>query len=151
MILSLFFSIFLVINLSAEEKPGPKDIEFFLIKLKNLKMKEFSTKIINIQEGFDKYFEYKKRVCSGEFSSLILSDSSTEQVNQENRKLNSKEKALCYKNLIEEKKIYISNLFDKRIDYAEYIHTLNIEKLKASKNEALKSFNSRNSRKRKRR
>ena len=118
-----------------------------LVELKNLKAEEFDKKIDEYRNSIEKYIEKKKRVCNGEFTTIILSDSKQKPTEQSN-KLSPDEKKLCFNELKAIYKTYINHLFLVRTRFLEFLNKKRIKELASIRDETLKSIDSTFSRKR---
>ncbi len=118
-----------------------------LVELKNLKPEEFDKKIDDYRNSIEKYIEKKKRVCNGEFTTIILSDSE-DQSKKQSKKLSSDEKKLCFNELKAIYKTYINHLFLVRTRFLEFLNKKRIEELASIRDETLKSIDSTFNRKR---
>lgn len=118
-----------------------------LIELKNLKAEDFDKKIDNYRNDIEKYIETKKRVCNGEFTTIILSDSAAKP-DQEAKKLTKIEKQLCFNELKAIYKTYINHLFLVRTRFIEYLNEKRIKELAVIRDATLKSIDSTFNRKR---
>ena len=99
-----------------------------------IKLDEFSNRIDEVSETLEKYFEYKKGVCRGEFSTIIFQES---QNSRTNFKLTKKEQLLCFRELKALQVKYITKIFKVRKNYLEYMHTKRLEELKKVRAKAL--------------
>lgn len=141
--------------LLAQEKPDSKpvkegssvEIHNQLLELKNLKAEEFDKRIDEYRNSIEKYIEKKKRVCNGEFTTIILSDSKQKPTEQTN-KLSADEKKLCFNELKAIYKTYINHLFLVRTRFLEFLNKKRIKELASIRDETLKSIDSTFSRKR---
>lgn len=120
-------------------------------ELNSVPIDKLADSIVGIEDRMKKYLEYNKRVCSGEFSSLVLStvlgkgktgqsklNSSEAEVgdNVSTGKLTQEEKEACFKNLLEDNKVFVNKVFDKHKEFAKYLYETrlkNIDKARESK------------------
>ena len=77
----LFFSLE-VFSSPSELRPSMEGVNYDelkknLLKIKNLKPDEYVTKIDKYRGSIERFVGYKKRVCNGEFSSLVLKGEET--------------------------------------------------------------------------
>ena len=118
-----------------------------------IKLEDFSSRIEEISATLEKYFEYKKGVCRGEFSTIIFKESEDSKTNY---KLTKKEQLLCFRELKALQVKYINKIFKIRKAYLDFMHEKRISELKKVREGALdevqRAFQtSRGSNKRKRR
>lgn len=123
-------------NLNSSE-----DIHKQLVELKNLKPDEFDKKIDDFRGSVERYIEKKKRVCNGEFTTIILNDEAKVSETQV-KKLSKEEKQLCFNELKAIYKTYINHLFVVRSRFLEYLNKKRIEELASIRDETLKSIDS---------
>ena len=118
-----------------------------LVELKNLSPEDFDKKIDDYRNAIEKYIEKKKRVCNGEFTTIILSESPT--VSQEEaKKLTKEDKQLCFNELKAIYKTYINHLFLVRTRFIEFLNEKRIKELAVIRDATLKSIDSTFNRKR---
>ena len=99
-----------------------------------IKLDDFSSRIDEVSETLEKYFEYKKGVCRGEFSTIIFQES---QNSRTNFKLTKKEQLLCFRELKALQVKYINKIFKVRKNYLDYMHTKRLDELKKVREKAL--------------
>jgi hypothetical protein len=107
--------------------------------IKNLNPEEYVSKIDQYRLAVEKYIDHKKRVCNGEFSTIILSDSGEEQVRAEKR-LGNEERKLCFREMKAIQISYINNMYSARKKYLDYLHALRIEELSKVRDQTIKSL-----------
>jgi hypothetical protein len=129
------------------KKSASSVIHADLVELKNLKPEEFDKRIDDYRNSIEKYIETKKRVCNGEFTTIILSDSMAKP-NQEIKKLTKEEKQLCFNELKAIYKTYINHLFLVRTRFIEFLNEKRIKELSVIRDATLKSIDSTFNRKR---
>lgn len=129
------------------KKSDSKEIHEKLVELKNLKPEEFDKKIDDYRNSIEKYIEKKKRVCNGEFTTIILSEKKQESGDQ-SKKLSKEEKQLCFNELKAIYKTYINHLFLVRTRFLEFLNEKRIKELASIRDETLKSIDSTFNRKR---
>jgi hypothetical protein len=113
-------------NVEAENK----SFESLLTDFKKIPGKDFNTKIEVSRKGFDRYFEIKGRICQGDFSTVILGESTN---NDKSSKLSRSEIKACLNNLTNERIVFIDALYELRKSYLTYLHSLQLEQLNKSK------------------
>ena len=99
-----------------------------------IKLENFSSRIEEISATLEKYFEYKKGVCRGEFSTIIFKESEDSKTNY---KLTKKEQLLCFRELKALQVKYINKIFKIRKAYLDFMHEKRISELKKVREEAL--------------
>jgi len=141
-ILFLYFSF----NASASPSklaPPPSEIKHDivkndLLKIKNLSPDEYISKIDKYRESIERFVGYKKRVCNGEFSSLVIKDSET--LVGKRKRLSREERSLCFRELKGMQKNFIDNVFFARAKYMEYLHETQMKDLRQAKVDLIKSL-----------
>ena len=118
-----------------------------LVELKNLKPEDFDKKIDDYRNAIEKYIEKKKRVCNGEFTTIILSESAADP-DEAAKKLTKEEKQLCFNELKAIYKTYINHLFLVRTRFIEHLNEKRIKELAVIRDATLKSIDSTFNRKR---
>ncbi|MCF8058812.1 MAG: hypothetical protein K9K67_05930 [Bacteriovoracaceae bacterium] len=144
-------------NLSAQEPSVEgnifdytKKVHSSLKDLKSLGATEYFKEIDNYRSDLEKYFDQKKRVCEGEFSTVILNGVSKNEKENKPLKLKPEERKLCFRELKALQLTFINNMYVARKRYLEYLHGQRIKELDISREQAVKSlqdsFNKRNRR-----
>lgn len=126
MITTIFLSLSNLIK--AQE---PIKFENLLSKLNSIEVEKFTDAIVDIKKNFDSYFDNKSRICQGEFSTMVLGEEPREEV--EPAKLSREEIKACLNNLMNERMVYIDSIYELRRKYLIYLHALQLEQLKKSK------------------
>ncbi|MFT6068146.1 MAG: hypothetical protein ACJAT2_003066 [Bacteriovoracaceae bacterium] len=134
-------------NKQVTSKTASSVIHESLVELKNLQPEDFDKRIDDYRNGIEKYIEKKKRVCNGEFTTIILSDSMAKP-DQEVKKLSKEEKQLCFNELKAIYKTYINHLFLVRTRFVEHLNEKRIKELALIRDATLKSIDSTFNRKR---
>lgn len=107
-------------------------------QLKDLSPDNFLTEVDKVRTSMERYFDHKKRVCKGEFSTVILSVAG-ERSTEANR-LTADEKKLCFREMRALQTTYINNMYSARKRYLENLHTLRMKDLEASREKALQEL-----------
>ena len=135
--------------LMAEEKDiRPEKIWQQLQELKSFGHEDYRKKIGEVSKKMDRYLSYQKKICLGEFSTLIFEEKKKGKGQEVMKKLSRQERDLCLRSLIEMQRNYIEISFDKRGEFFEAIHRERMENLRLQKKKALKEL--RTSKKKKR-
>lgn len=116
----------------AQEKQGETDFQSIIQSLNSLEIKTLSKNLPEIEESMDRYITYKKRICSGEFSTLVLDEDN--ETGENERSLTKEEKELCLRNLIEDQKTFINSFYKRKKEFAKYLYDQrlsNLEKVHA--------------------
>lgn len=98
--------------------------------------KYFQT-IDGVREKIEKYIDNKKRVCNGEFSTVIIQNSAEQSAPP--HKLSRDEKRLCFRELKAFQVTFINNMYLARKNYLDYLHKERLEDLAKAREEAVKS------------
>ena len=148
---------FLYINFSFAEDVSSfeytKRIHNRIDELPKVTPSSYQVRVYELKQELEQFFSHKKKVCNGEFSSVILSDSSSNLATS-NNKLSKEEKELCFRELKALQTSFINNLFLARRNYLEWGHKKNLEDLNKEREQAItslkKSFNKKSSKRRRR-
>ena len=131
-----------VVALKAFTDLGPEDyahqVRTAIENLKTLPPQDFVATAEKLVPIIEKYIERKKRVCQGEFSTIVLNGQ--EEENGQVQRLSPEEIRLCYQELKAMEVGYINNLFIARKRYLDYLHVLRIEELTRDRDAALKDI-----------
>ena len=119
-----------------------KRIHQELEAIKTLNPGEYFSKIDVYRTHLEKYIDHKKRVCEGEFSTIILSGNSQGDSPKPSRKLTTEERKLCFRELKALQITYINNMFIARKKYLDNLHNKRIDELQSAKDNAIKNLNS---------
>ena len=113
-----------------------KQVRQKLEELKHLEPEKYFQELDSYKSFFKKYIEYKKRICEGDFSTIILGDGQREGF----QKIKGEEKKVCFRELKSFQTAYINNMFLARKRYLDYLHQERIKQLKEVKEKALKNL-----------
>ena len=103
--------------------------------LSEVKTEDYLSKLVLLKKEILDYIANKKRVCSGEFSTVVLGE--LEKGGEEKKLLSKEERLLCYREVQEIEQIYITTLLDGRISYMKMLHAQEIDKLTLMKKQLL--------------
>ena len=153
MIRRFALSFFLFLNiLFAQEKSSfeyTQEIHKKIEELKGLNPLSYQVRVYELKSDLENFFSHKKKVCNGEFSSVILTESLREGGND---KLTKEEKKLCFRELKALQTSFVNNLFIARRKYLNWGHEKNLSDLSAEREKAIfslkESFNKKRSNKR---
>ncbi len=109
-------------------------------EVKDLKPEEYIQKVNSYRDVIEKYIDHKKRVCSGEFSTIILSNLGT-QVDSNRIHLNNEERELCFRELKALQINFVNNMYVARRKFLDANHEKRVEELSKAREEALGSIN----------
>jgi hypothetical protein len=113
-----------------------------LNELENLKAEDYFQKADTYREIIEKYLDHKRRVCSGEFSTVVISGQNSTISNEGVKtSLSRDEKRLCYRELKAIQITFINNMYQARKKYLDYLHETRINELSKAREEAVKSLN----------
>lgn len=151
----LFFGLFHSLSLFAQEDKKPISTIFDLTNsvhrkleaLKNIPGENYLDTIDNYREDLEKFFEQKKGVCEGEFSSVILDGIGKKTVkteedpaNDATNKLRPEERKLCFRELKALQLTFINNSYEARKRYLNFLHEKSLKGLDLSREKAVKSL-----------
>jgi len=130
-------------NAIAQEVESPfeytQKIQKQLSELKDLGPDNFLIKVELYRDNLEQYFEHKKRVCNGEFSTVILSEAG--ERTEGGRRLSKDELKLCFREMKALQTTYINNMHAARKRYIESLHSDRIQQLEESREKALNDLN----------
>ncbi|WP_034728932.1 hypothetical protein [Bacteriovorax sp. BSW11_IV] len=109
-------------------------------ELKELRPEEYIQKVNSYRDVIEKYIDHKKRVCTGEFSTIILSSQGT-PVEGSRIHLNNEERELCFRELKALQINFVNNMYVARRKFLDSMHEKRIEELSKAREEALGSIN----------
>ena len=146
-ILSLFFAL----ETSAKKRQtillGPKEftkkIKATLDEIRFLDAKNFPKKIFPLRLKVEKFTSYQKKICQGEFSTIVLNEFSTQGDNngkKELKKLDKNERRLCFRELKSIQILFINAVHQARYNYLKIIHQRELEGLNSIKAESLQDL-----------
>lgn len=143
----MFFRLFIVsgilfsfslTHLQAQEKKNSVETTFeytnrikgLIETLAKLSPEDYPTKIESVRNELVKYFEHKKLVCNGDFSTLVIDKSiSINQKNNQKIKLSKTERALCFREMKALQVTFLHQLFNARKKFLSFIMKKNIAQL----------------------
>ena len=108
-------------------------IKEMMDKLRTLPAEKYVDDIHEIRDEMEKIMDYKRRVCHGEFSNIILEG-------LEVKSLPEKERKLCLAKLMKLKATYIDNLFVARIRFLNHQHKNRIKELNISRQKSIEQI-----------
>ena len=117
-----------------------KEIIQLVNKLNKTTATDYVIKVDDIREKLEKYIEHKKRVCDGDFSTVILSKGENESDPKKPVKLSKEEREVCFRELKQVQQKYIESLFVAKKNYMIHLHSLRLKELEESKQMALKNL-----------
>lgn len=117
-----------------------KKIHKSLEDLKNLKPENYFSEVDQYRTDLEKFFEQKKRVCEGEFSTVILNESSASNQKRKPVKLKPKERKLCFRELKALQLTFINNMFQARKNYMLHLSQERMKELELAREKAVKSL-----------
>lgn len=119
-----------------------KKVHQALKKLKDLPGENYFKEIDSYRSELEKYFDQKKRVCEGEFSTVILTGVSQEDKKDAAKpvKLKPEERKLCFRELKALQLTFINNMYQARKRYLSFLHDKRLKELDSSREKAVKSL-----------
>ena len=109
-------------------------------KLKELEVltpEKYVDQIDGYRNDLMKYFEHKKRVCRGEFSTIILSGEGKGSSKGATHKLSAKERKLCFREMKALQITFINNMFTARKKYLEHLHEKQVTALSKAREDSI--------------
>lgn len=107
-------------------------------KIKDVAPDNFIGELEDLKKDLENFFDHKRKVCNGEFSSLILVASASKDGG--GNKLSAQERNLCFRELKALQTTYLSNLFLARKRYLTWMFEKNIKDLDSERAKAIKSL-----------
>lgn len=103
-----------------------------LTELGKLPPEKYFDAVDSYRANIEKFIEHKKRVCNGEFSTVILNQKGpAPQIDKKSslNKLSREERKLCFREMKAIQITFIDNMFAARKRYLEFLHKLRLEEL----------------------
>ena len=125
-----------------------KEINESLVRLKSVKAEDYFKDIDTFRTDLEKYFDHKKRVCEGEFSTIILGKSDKNKLENHKVKLSKDERKLCFREIKALQVTFVNNMFIARKRHLEHLHTKRMDELSKAREASIKSLRSSFDRKR---
>ncbi|MCP4912209.1 MAG: hypothetical protein GY909_03740 [Oligoflexia bacterium] len=122
-----------------------KKVKQQLNAIKKLPPENYFKEVDTYRLALEKYMENKKRVCEGEFSTVILendtvNDQSAIDNAKKGNKLSREERKLCFRELKALQVTFINNMFIARKNYLDHLHNKRIDQLKVAREDAIKNI-----------
>lgn len=109
--------------------------------LKSIKPSDYINEINEHRTKLDKYFEHKKRVCNGEFSTVVLQGTvSKDSTKKKGNKLSKEERKLCFREMKAMQMTFVNHMFLARKSYLTYLHEKRLSELSEAREKAIKSL-----------
>lgn len=105
-------------------------------RVKDIKPEEFLSSVRDNRSLIERFIEYKKKVCSGVFSTKILGEDGG--IGGPATTLSKEEKVVCFRELQNIQITFINNLYIARKNYLEFLHKKRINSLGETRTEAIK-------------
>lgn len=137
----------LALNINAEESKiegnifeYTKKVHEQLNELRDISPSDYFKNVDTYRTDLEKYFDQKKRVCEGEFSTVILAGASETKPNQKPVKLKPEERKLCFRELKALQLTFINNMFAARKRYLDFLHKERNSELEKAREKAVKTL-----------
>jgi hypothetical protein len=145
----------------ASEIPGKtsfyftREVQKKIEEIKSIKGSEYNKAIDSYREVIEQFVEYKNKICSGEYSVLILENSelkekvdtldtgvteSSGKSKTRPKKLTRVERKLCFQELKALQINYINNSYVAKKSYLSYLHKKRLEELQDVKEDKIKDL-----------
>ncbi|MBT3583444.1 MAG: hypothetical protein HN509_00945 [Halobacteriovoraceae bacterium] len=110
-------------------------------EIKSLEADVYEEKIDYFRSSIEKYIEHKRRVCNGEFSTMVLSEKKVklDGTKKNKNKLSHEERKLCFREMKALQITFINNMFLARKRYLDHLHQLRVSELGAAREQSIKS------------
>lgn len=144
--ISLLVIFAFVFNCMAQDKPEGNIFEYTKViheslkKLKDVAPENYVIEVDNYRKDLEKYFDQKKRVCEGEFSTVIFDGIKDGDEEKKPVKLKPEERKLCFRELKALQLTFINNMFVARKKYLEFLHKERLKDLEVARENAVKSL-----------
>ncbi|MCK5072305.1 MAG: hypothetical protein KAQ98_02695 [Bacteriovoracaceae bacterium] len=102
--------------------------------------KEYIYNIDGYRRSIERYIENKKRVCSGEFSTIIVDDEKGISPAIEAKRLDERERKLCFKDIQTLQINFINKIFEARKRYLFYLHKIRLKELSEARESVIKNL-----------
>lgn len=107
--------------------------------LSEIKPESYAQNVETIRSELDRYFDNKKRVCNGEYSTVVLGDVAEAGRNaEETRKLTKDERKVCFREMKNLQVSYVNALYEARRKYVLWLQEQQLEELGKVRDEAIK-------------
>ena len=136
------FSILVLSVVSVSETSANQKQADLLLQINDLKGSEYILKIDSLRKEVEDFIHKKRRVCLGEFSSLLLKDMNQEDSapSEKTIKLTKSEQEVCLKEVIGLKIKLAESLYIARKNFFDYLHKKRADKLLDLKNQNINSL-----------
>ncbi|WP_372652407.1 hypothetical protein [Halobacteriovorax sp.] len=114
------------------------EIHTKISKIKVVAPEDFIGELEDLKVDLENFFDHKRKVCNGEFSSLILVASASKDGG--GNKLSDEERSLCFRELKALQTTYVNNLFLARKRFLTWSFEKNIKSLDSEREKAIKSL-----------
>ena len=121
-----------------------KKIQKSLNSLKDLSADDYFKKIDEYRAALEKHFDHKKRVCDGEFSTIVLKNVKVTEGKVINKKvrLSKSERRLCFRELKALQVTFVNNMYVARKRYLNFLHQRRLKDLDESREATIQSLHS---------
>lgn len=129
-------------TMALNDLQATRDAQAEIQAISEIAPENFPREVRRLRQSVERFFDHKKRVCNGEFSTVILNpvEVTGEMVLSEEivvRKLNAQERRICFREMQEMQRLYINNTFQARKRYLDFIHEERIKELDKARRQAL--------------
>ena len=119
---------------------SPEKIKQQLKELKSFGHEDYQKKVGEVSRNMDRYLSYQKKICLGEFSTLVFEEKKKGKAQEVMKNLSRQERDICLRSLIEIQRKYIEISFNKRAEFFEFIHRERMENLREQKKKAMEEL-----------
>lgn len=116
-----------------------QELNEILNKIEKADIELYPQKILEFRKAFDLFIDMKKKVCKGEYSTIIFQDK-LPSASEPKKELSGDEKKNCTKELKLYQRDTILKLYQFRKAYLEYSHKKLMEELDLVKEQSLKNL-----------
>ena len=149
MMVGIFLGLFLfgqnvlaeIENSLAESRNFTDRISSTLTEIGGLDERNFPLKISSLRERVERFLNYQKKICQGEFSTIVLNEFGQEEGEGQNelKKLDENERKLCFRELKNIQIMFINATHKARRNYLTSIHQKEMEGLDTLRKESIQS------------
>ena len=114
-------------------------------KLRSLNPSDFIRQIDDYRNTVEKFIQHKKRVCSGEFSKIVLGEGT---IGTQKKTLAKEEKDNCFQELLNLHVAYIDNIFTARSRFLSHQHDVRMKDMDVARKKSIENIKNKFTKKR---
>jgi hypothetical protein len=114
-----------------------------LSELKKLPAENYFTEVDKYRSDLENYFDKKKRICDGEFSTVLIKQGGqSDSIVQKRVRLSRSERKICFRELKALQIRFVNNMYEARKRYLVYLHGRRLKDLDVSRADSIQSLHS---------